>query len=292
MKRNFTFSKFRIINQKVNLNFIDTFCTDGKNEKQKNNIFRFKSLFKNKIKIIPVLKIDKPKNENINNDNKIISKNIDKNLDICNRFSSPIKNQKINIYKNDINNVMINSKKSDKIYSPNKKKIKLSIPINKAQIKPFHNLNQNYVININNNINNSYQIKMQNNQEINKDINNINEFEKMKVFKFEDGNKNYNTSNQKTALTELSDISCFKSNKKFFNLNSINSFVNNDNDLLSYSDDTNFGNFGNNLKNNSKPEKQNNNNIYTNNGYKNRKIYINPVDFQKFCQEIEEKLNF
>ena len=188
---------------------------------------------------------------------------------------------------------MINSKKSDKIYSPNKKKIKLSIPINKAQIKPFHNLNQNYVININNNINNSYQIKMQNNPEMNKDINNINnyEFEKMKVLKSEDGIKNYNTSNQKTALSELSDLSCFKSNKKIFNLNSINSFANNDNDLLSYSDDTNFGNF-NIAKNNSKPEKQNINNIYNNNDNKKKKIYINPVDFQKFCQEIEEKLNF
>ena len=67
-------------------------------------------------------------------------------------------------------------------------------------------------------------------------------------------------------------------------MNSINSFVNNDNDLLSYSDDTNFGN---NLKNNSKPENQKNDN-----NIKKRKIYINPVDFQKFCQEIEEKLNF
>ena len=285
MKRNFTFSKFRIINPKENLNFIDTFCTKDKNVNQKN------ILFKNKIKIIPL--IDKPKNDNIINKDKKISEKIDNNYnpEAFNRFSSPIKNQKLNLIKNDINNVMINSKKSDKFYSPNKKKIKLSIPINKTQIKPFHNLNQNYVININNNINNSYQIKMQNNQEINKDINNINnyEFEKMKLLKSEEGIKNYNTSNQKTALTELSDLSCFKSNKKLFNLNSINSFVNNDNDLLSYSDDTNFGY---NIKNISKQEKQNNNNIYTNTGNKKKKIYINPIDFQKFCQEIEEKLNF
>ena len=271
MKRNFTFSKFRIINQKYNLNFMDTFCTKDKNYKQKNNI-----LLKNKIKIIPVLKIDKPKNENINNKNKTISENIDNNYnpepDTFNGFSSPKKNQKINIIKNDINNVMINSKKSDKFYSPNRKKIKLSIPINKTQIKPFHNLNQNYIININNNINNSYQIKMQNNSEMNKDINNINnyEFEKMKVLKSEDGIKNYNTSNQKTALSELSDLSRFKSNKKIFNLNTIINIV----------------------KYNSKPEKQNINNIYNNNDNKKKKIYINPVDFQKFCQEIEEKLNF
>ena len=288
MKRNFTFSKFRIINPKVNLNFIDTFCTKDKKDKQKNNL-----LLKNKIKIIPVLKIDKSKYESINNKNKITSENIDNNYnpDMFNRFSSPIKNQKLNNIKNDINNVMINSKKSDKFFSPNKKKIKFPIPINKTQIKPYHNLNQNYVININNNINNSYQIKMQNNLEINKDTNNINnyEFEKMKVYKSEEGIKNYNSLNQKTSLIELSDLSCFKSNKKLFNLNSIGSFVNNDNDLLSYSDDTNFGN---NLKNNSKPEKQNNNNIYNNNGNKKKKIYINPVDFQKFCQEIEEKLNF
>ena len=58
-------------------------------------------------------------------------------------------------------------------------------------------MNQNYVININNNINNSYQIKMKNNPEINKDISNINnyEFENMKFFKSEDGIKNYNISN-------------------------------------------------------------------------------------------------
>ena len=290
MKRNFTFSKFRITNQKVNLNFIDTFCIEGKNEKPKNNnILRSKSLFKNKIKIIPDIKIYKPKNVDINKI-KTISENIDNipyTPDTFNTFSSPIKNKKINVFNKDINNVIINTKKSDKFYSPNKKKIKLSIPINKTQIKPFHNLNQNYVININNNINNSYQIKMQNNQEMNKDMNNVNkyELEKFKLWKSEEGIKNYNSTNQKTALTELSDLSCFKSNKKLFNLNSINSFVNNDNDLLSYSDDTNLGN------NNSKPEKQINNNTYIKVNNKKKKIYINPVDFQKFCQEIEEKLN-
>ena len=76
-------------------------------------------------------------------------------------------------------------------------------------------MNQNYIININNNINNSYQTKMQNNPEINKDISNINnyEFENRKFFKSEDGIKNYNISNWKTALSELYDLSRFKSNK-------------------------------------------------------------------------------
>ena len=41
----------------------------------------------------------------------------------------------------------------------------------------------------------------------------------MKIIPSEEGNKNYNSSNQKTILTELSDLSCFKSNQKTFNLN-------------------------------------------------------------------------
>lgn len=281
MKRNFTFSKFRIKDPKTNLNFIDTFCTADKNINLKNNIIRYNTLMKNKIKIIPPLKRDNSYNENKKN---IISDKTD-NKELLNKFSSPKGNNKVKLIQNGINNVIINSKKNDILNvggSTIKKKLKLSIPINKTQIKPFQNLNQNYVININNNINNSYQIKMQNNGDINK--NKKYDFEKMKVLQSEDGIKNNNNSNQKTVLTELSDLSCFKSNHKIFNLNSMNSFVNNDNELLSYSDDTYYGI---NLKNNNNDSKQKNHNNYD----KKKKIYINPIDFENFCQEIEEKLN-
>lgn len=281
MKRNFTFSKFRIKDPKTNLNFIDTFCTADKNINLKNNIIRYNTLMKNKIKIIPPLKRDNSYNENKKN---IISDKTN-NKELLNKFSSPKGNNKVKLIQNGINNVIINSKKNDILNaggSTIKKKLKLSIPINKTQIKPFQNLNQNYVININNNINNSYQIKMQNNGDINK--NKKYDFEKMKVLQSEDGIKNNNNSNQKTVLTELSDLSCFKSNHKIFNLNSMNSFVNNDNELLSYSDDTYYGI---NLKNNNNDSKQKNHNNYD----KKKKIYINPIDFENFCQEIEEKLN-
>ena len=287
MKRNFTFSKFRIKNQKTNLNFIDTFCNADKNINPKYNIFRAKSSLKNKIKIIPPTIKDISNNEKNNN----IICNKTEIQEFCKDFSGEIENNKIKLMKNGINNVIINSKKSDKINTNNstqKKKVKLTIPINKPQIKPFQSLNQNYVININNNINNSYQIKMQNNQDMNQ--NKKYDFEKLKNLQYEDNIKNINSSNQKTTLTELSDLSCFKTNKKSLNLNSINSFVNNDNDLFSYSDDTNFGA---NTKNNNNTNIQKNQNNYNINFDYNRKkkIYINPIDFENFCKEIEEKLN-
>lgn len=267
MKRNFSFSQFKIKEQKTNLNFMNTFDTI---EKPKNNIFGFSPLLKNKIRIIPSLKINK-QNEEQKYDN--VSVKYD-NQQFIHKFSSPLKDTKIKMIKNDIDNVVINSKKKDKFkttVSLHKKKI-LSIPINKTQGKPLHNFSQNYVININNNINNSYQIKMQN-DEMTTNIKNNN-------YDFEDGIKNFNNSNQKAVLTEISDLSCFKSNKKFFNLNSINSFANNDNDL-SYSEETNSVN----IFNKSEKQKNSKNNIIK------KKIYINPVDFQNFCKEIEEKLN-
>lgn len=286
MKRNFTFWKYRIKQKNFNLNFIDTFSNLEENGKPKDNIIRVKSLINNKIKIIPCLKMDKPNNGN-NNNNKIKPEN---NPDLPNIFPSPNKNNKLKIINNDINNVIIKAKNQDNINntinSTQKKKTKLPIPINKAQVKPLRNLNQNYVININNNINNSYQIKMDNNNNMNKNKSNNYDFAKIKIIQSEDGNKNCNTSNQKTVLTEISDISCFKSNKKMINLNSINSFVNNDNDFLSFSDDTNLGN---NIKNNFEQDKKSNND--KNSNKKIKKIYINPDDFKAFCQEIEEKLN-
>lgn len=286
MKRNFTFWKYRIKQKNFNLNFIDTFSNLEENGKPKDNIIRVKSLINNKIKIIPCLKMDKPNNGN-NNNNKIKPEN---NPDLPNIFPSPNKNNKLKIINNDINNVIIKAKNQDNINntinSTQKKKTKLPIPINKTQVKPLRNLNQNYVININNNINNSYQIKMQNNNNMNKNKSNNYDFAKIKIIQSEDGNKNCNTSNQKTVLTEISDISCFKSNKKMINLNSINSFVNNDNDFLSFSDDTNLGN---NIKNNFEQDKKSNND--KNSNKKIKKIYINPDDFKAFCKEIEEKLN-
>lgn len=286
MKRNFTFWKYRIKQKNFNLNFIDTFSNLEENGKPKDNIIRVKSLINNKIKIIPCLKMDKPNNGN-NNNNKIKPEN---NPDLPNIFPSPNKNNKLKIINNDINNVIIKAKNQDNINntinSTQKKKTKLPIPINKTQVKPLRNLNQNYVININNNINNSYQIKMHNDNNMNKNKSNNYDFAKIKIIQSEDGNKNCNTSNQKTVLTEISDISCFKSNKKMINLNSINSFVNNDNDFLSFSDDTNLGN---NIKNNFEQDKKSNND--KNSNKKIKKIYINPDDFKAFCKEIEEKLN-
>ena len=292
MKRNFTFSKFRIKGQKLNLNFMDAFGTKDKNDKTKNQtITKVNSLLKNKIKIIPSLKNDIQKKESNTINNKTLEnskKNIQNNAESFNNFSN---SKKAKLFKNEVNNIIIQSKKKDNTHTPmnnsnSKKKIKLSIPINKTQVKPFQNVNQNYVININNNINNSYQIKMHNNQEINKDNCTYNkdnnyDFGKIKIVQSEDGNKNCNSSNQKTVLTEISDLSCFKSNHKLFNLNSINSFVKNDDDFLSFSDDT----IGTNLKNN----KSENKNV--SGGGMKKKIYINPVDFQNFCKEIEEKLN-
>lgn len=286
MKRNYTFSKYKIKLSKNTFNFIDIFSKGDKNDKSK--IDRVKTLLNNKIKIIPNFGFEKSNNQI--KQIKFKKNNTPNQFNIVNNISKQNKNNKIKVINNDINNIVIESKKSDEININNsnqKKKTKQLIPINKNQSKPFQNINQNYVININNNINNSYQIKMQNNRENIKENNNKNnyDFEKMKIIPSEEGNKNYNSSNQKTILTELSDLSCFKSNQKTFNLNSINSFPNNDNDLLSFSDDTNLAN---NLKNNNIQENQNNS---KNNDIKKKKIYINPIDFQNFCKEIEEKLN-
>jgi len=284
MKRNFSLSKFRIKEKKTNLNFIDAFNTGKENEKPKNNLIRYNS-HQEKIKVIPCLKLDK----NINNNKKYT--NIDSiPIGFNNNFTQ---NKNKSVKFNNDKDILVNSNKQDNENNNTnlklKKKIKLAIPINKSQVKTFQNLNQNYVININNNINNNYQIKMQNNNnELNKNNNKNNNynFSKIKIVQSED-NKNSNSSIQKTVLTEISDLSCFKSNKKS-NLNSITSFAeNNDNDL--FSEETNFAN---NIKNNLF-DKQNIKNIIGkgNNIKKGKKIYINPDDFQQFCKEIEEKLN-
>ena len=304
MRRNYTFWKFRIKEKNLNLNFIETFDKIEKKETKNNKITRVNSLFDKKIKIIPSLKISNSKNINtdINNNNNTNNVHVNDNLtkeknnDLPNIFSTPKKKSTLKIMNNNINNVVIKGKKQDGNNNNNnnnnstqKKKIKFAIPINKSQAKPLQNLNQNYVININNNINNSYQIKMQNGDNNNphkiNDKNSNYDFAKMKIVPTEEGNKNCNTSNQKTVLTEISDISCFKSNQKVFNLNSINSFVNNDNDFLSFSDDTNLAN---NIKYNFQPETKG---ILKNSNYRHKKkIYINPDDFNAFCKEIEEKL--
>ena len=230
MKRNFSLSKFRIKEKKTNLNFIDAFNTGKENEKPKNNIIRYNS-HQEKLKVIPCLRLDKSTN------NKKFSNAEKLAIGLNNDFTQN-KNKSVKFNNDKANNMIVNSNKQDNENNINlrqKKKIKLAIPINKSQVKPFQNLNQNYVININNNINNNYQIKMQNNNnELNKNNNKNNNynFSKIKIVQSED-NKNSNSSIQKTVLTEISDLSCFKSNKKS-NLNSITSFAeNNDNDLFS-----------------------------------------------------------
>ena len=285
MKRNFSLSKFRIKEKKTNLNFIDAFNTGQENKKPKFNKIRYNS-HQEKIKVIPCLKLDK----SINNKKYTNAENLPIGL---NNDCTQNKNKSVKFNNDKANNMVLNSNKKDNENNSTnlkqKMKIKLAIPINKSQLKPFQNLNQNYVININNNINNNYQIRMQNNNnELNKNNNKNNNynFSKIKIVQSED-NKNSNSSIQKTVLTEISDLSCFKSNKKS-NLNSITSFAeNNDNDL--FSEETNFAN---NIKNNLF-DKQNLKNIIgkSNNNKKGKKIYINPDNFQQFCKEIEEKLN-
>ena len=108
MKRNFTFSKYRIKGQKYNLNFIDIFSKGDKDDKSKDNIFKVKTLINNKIKIIPSNTIDKSKTQI----NQINEKQSDKNNPI--KFNSnlkPIKDNKIKVFNNNINNVIITSKK-------------------------------------------------------------------------------------------------------------------------------------------------------------------------------------
>ena len=115
MRRNFTFWKFRIKQKNFNLNFIDTFDKLEENGKPKDDILRVKSLINNKIKIIPSLKMDKPSKES-NNNNKIKPEN---NPDLPNIFTSPNKNSKLKVINNDINNVIIKTKKQDNIINTN-----------------------------------------------------------------------------------------------------------------------------------------------------------------------------
>ena len=257
MRKSFSFNKFRIKEKKNKLYFFDAF----NNDKKINNIIRFNSFLKIKETKLPILNQSKPKKSKKLFISKLETKypvqNIIKLEKVCNT---------------DINN---------NNYLVNKKKQKIAIPINKNN--QCQNINQNFIININNNnINNSYQIKMNNNvTEMNKKKsgnNNFN-FSKMKIINTED---NKNLSISKSNYSEISDLSCFYSNKKNGNLNSINSFVNNDIDIFSISEETDIQNIG---EINLLPKKTNNNFMK-----EIKKIYINPVDFEKFCKEINEKL--
>ena len=253
MKKHFSFEKFRIKTKKNNLNFIDVF----NNDKKIHNIIRFNSHLKSKEINLPVL-----------NQNK--NKNIIKKLYISKLETKYQNNQNMKKVENKIKNDIKKNNNNNNIFVISKKKQK-AIPINK--INQCQNINQNFIININNNnINNSYQIKMNNNQEINQNRPEDNNFKK--PINTEDSNKN---SLPKNNQSELSDLSCFNSNKKTANLNSINSFVNNDKDLFSISEDRS-------LVNNYK--------INENFMKENKKIYINPVEFEKFCREVNEILQF
>ena len=265
MKKNFSFDKFRIKEKKNNLYFFDAF----NNDKMVNNIIRFNSFLKTKETLIN--KINKSKNEKILN--KIVMP----------KLAAKYQNQHLpkneTKFKADIN--IHNNTNNNNNNSIHKKKIKTSIPINKAN--QGHNINQNFIININNNnINNNYQIKMNNNSGKNqkKEGNNNFNFSKIKIINKEDVHKNTNIL--KSNHSEISDLSCFNSNKKTTNLNSINSFVNNDFDVFSISEESNTPY---NCEINLLQGKNNNDYIK-----ENKKIYINPVEFENFCKEINEKL--
>ena len=259
MQKSFSFNKFRIKKRNDNLYFIDAF----KNEKI-NNIVRFNSFLKEKGSKLKAL------NLNNNNNNKKLSNKL-----CMSKFEAKYSNQNlIKIEKKsklDINNNSLNHKK---------KQQKTIIPVNKGNL--CQNINENFIININNNnINNSYQIKMNNNDMIQKkpENNNFN-FSKIKIVNTEDNNKNVNVS--KSNYSEISDISCFFSNKKTGNLNSINSYVNNEFDIFSISEESE------NQKNIEINQLKKGNKINFMNEIK--KIYINPSEFEKFCREINEKL--
>jgi hypothetical protein len=257
MKKSFSFNKFRIKKGNNNLNFINAF----KNEKI-NNFVRFNSFLKEKgTKLQPL---------NLNNNKKISKKLCFSKLETKFPNQNILKIEKKSKFENNNNNNNLNHKKKQKII----------IPINKGN--QCQNINQNFIININNNnINNSYQIKMNNNSPPKKpENNNIFNFSKIKIINNDDNNKNVNVS--KSNYSEISEISCFYSNKKSANLNSINSFVNNDFDIFSISEESE------NQKNIEINQLKKGNKINCMNEIK--KIYINPSEFEKFCREINEKL--
>ena len=257
MKKSFSFNKFRIKKGNNNLNFINAF----KNEKI-NNFVRFNSFLKKKgTKLQPL---------NLNNNKKISKKLCFSKLETKFPNQNILKIEKKSKFENNNNNNNLNHKKKQKII----------IPINKGN--QCQNINQNFIININNNnINNSYQIKMNNNSPPKKpENNNIFNFSKIKIINNDDNNKNVNVS--KSNYSEISEISCFYSNKKSANLNSINSFVNNDFDIFSISEESEH------QKNIEINQLKKGNNINFMNEIK--KIYINPIEFEKFCKEINEKL--
>ena len=202
-----------------------------------------------------------------NNLNFIDVFNNDKKIHNIIRFNSHLKSKEINL---PVLNQNKNKNILKKLYIS---KLETKYQNNQNMKKVENKIKNDIIININNNnINNSYQIKMNNNQEINQNKPEDNNFKK--PINTEDSNKN---SLPKNNQSELSDLSCFNSNKKTANLNSINSFVNNDKDLFSISEDRS-------LVNNYK--------INENFMKENKKIYINPVEFEKFCREVNEILQF
>ena len=266
MKKNFSFNKFRIKDKKNQLFFIDAFDVD----KKINNIIRFKSFLKTNELKLPKININKTKKSNQLYMSKFKSIHpIINNIQTHNNIKHDVKD-------ND------NFNSNFLIY---KKKYK-TIPISKAN-NQFQNINQNFIININNNsINNNYQIKMSDNEKLlaQKNIKNCNyNFSKIKIINRENNNNiNKNLNLSRSNYSELSDLSCFNSNKKTITLNSINSFVNNNNEIFSISEEPN-------PQNNCEIkllEKKENKNFVND----NKKIMINQVEFEKFCKEVNEIL--
>ena len=265
MRKNFSFNKFRIKDRNKHFYFFDAF----NNDKKTNNIIRFKSFLnkREKTKEIKLPKIELSKDKTPKK--LYISK-------LETKFSNIKHTKNEKKFKTDIK---INNSNS----LIHKKKQK-TIPINK--INQCQNINQNFIININNNnINHNYKNNMNKKEELKqkKTIKNNYNFSKIKIINTEDINNNKNINAPKSNYSELSELSCFYSNKKVINLNSINSFVNNDNDIFSISEDVNTPeNCQINLL-----DKNKDNNFMK----ECKKIYINPDEFKKFCKEVNEILN-
>jgi hypothetical protein len=268
MKKNFSFNNYKIKEKKYALNFIDAFKPDKKN----NNLIYFNSFLKNKDSKLPLLNISKNKTVPKKYLAKFDNKNIHQNI-------TTINNNSLTDIKNLKNNKIVNSQKKKQ------KSNLINIPKGKNQNNQYHNINQNFVININNSISNSYQIKMKNNTEqVKKDYKQKKfNFSNIKIIKSEESNKNTNIS--KSNYSEISDMSCFNSNHKLMNINSINSFWNNDNDLFSISEDINMINKDENNIN----EKEDNDIDDNSVNEENKKVYIDPIEFEKFCKEVNDK---
>ena len=295
MKKNFSFSKFRIKDKSTH-NFIDIFGGNQNHNSQENNSNisnktnkkqnkkRSHSCFENmKKRTFPLIK----------NNNIIINNTKTLKLKQTNQFSliTDINDYKLKPILN--KNFIIIDKNN--INQKQKSKNKLPIPSNPKNQKI---INKNYVININNNINNNYQVNLssdkQNNCDNNEIIKNIKEeFSKMKIPTIDSSNSKYTTINKDSSqkLSELSDLSCFNPSKKPNVSNSNNNSLRGEViDIFSISQESedikNIDSSSNaNKEKNSLNEKENKEKKNS------RGVYINPGDFKLFCKEVDKILN-